>query len=540
MQLIRKPLSNSWYQRLWRALAGFYARSVQFLFGQPITWVSLALVAAAFFFPLVLGAAAGLIGGIPVFIFILALLFLFLTLRDYRAGALIAVVLLPLTATHLLPRELGGIKGMNPLNMVLVLSVMSLCMILAFSREKIIIPKLPKPFWVFVAVMTLAGLHGATSFGQIPPYFKLLDIIAFESPIGYLRDILLKPMIILAVAYMLAVAVANAKKSATYLIPLFFAALPLPLVVLAMVALSRVSLNTLGGANARGFLSVLGVHANELGLMFNMCFALAIFTVFYMRHLFGRLVLIGILGLLSVGVGLTFSRGAFLGYLMVVAYFLFTQRKFQLMLGVALIGMVGALFMPKAIVERATTGVKSGNVAAISAGRVSDIWLPLLPETLKSPLIGRGMSSVLWSDAARSRAILPVGHPHNAYLGLILDFGFGGAVFIFLFYRHMWQTFGRLGREHEDQIWRGYFQGARACIVLAAVQGMTDDRFTPTLPMVFLWLSYGLSLGLLARRQVYAVTPEAAANPAESAKSAQANQAGKAKTSTLRPRPARG
>lgn len=525
MQLIRKPLSNAWYYRSLRALGGFYARTTRFLFGQRITWRSLLLVGAAFFIPFIMGVASGLIGGIPVLLFHLVLLFLFLTLRDYRAGALIAVVLLPLSATHLLPRELGGIKGMNPLNMVLVLSVMSLLLLLAFSRVKIIIPKLPRPFVWFLVVMLLAGVHGATNFHLIPPYFKTLDIIAFESPIGYLRDIWFKPMIILAVAYMLGLAVANADKSKNYLIPLFGAALPLPLIVVLMVATSRVSLNTLGGTHARGFLSVLGVHANELGLMFNMAFALAIFVTFALRHLFGRLVLFGILGLLSVGIALTFSRGAFLGYLMIVGYFLFTQRRFQLMLAVFLIGMVGTLFMPKAIVERATTGVKSGNVAAISAGRVDDIWLPLLPQTLKSPLIGGGLSSVLWSDAARTRAILPVGHPHNAYLGLLLDFGFGGIIFIILFYRHMWQTFSQLAQQHEDLIWRAYFQGARGCIVLAGVQGMTDDRFTPTLPMVFLWLSYGLALGLLARQQAVALVAAPINPPAGQSRQYKASRA---------------
>ncbi len=514
MQLIRKPISTTWYHRSFRALGGFLARINLFLFGQKITFSSVVLVAMAFFIPFIMGVASGLIGGLPVLLFILGLLFLFLTLRDYRAGALIAVMLLPLSASHFLPRSLGGIKGANPLNMVLVLSVVSLLLVQVFSREKIIIPKLPRPFVWFLAVMAFEGLNGAMSYNLIPPYYKALEIIAFESPVGYLRDIWFKPMIILGVAYMLGVATANAKKSITYLIPLFASTIPLPMMVLALVAFSGMSLAALGGTNARGFLTQLGVHANELGLMFNMCFALALFVAFSFRNLFVRLGLIGIIGLMSVAVGLTFSRGAFLGYLMVIGYFLFTQRRFQLMLAVFLFGLVGALFLPKAIVERATVGVKSGNVAAISAGRVDAIWIPLLPQVLKSPIIGGGLSSVLWSDAARTRAILPVGHPHSAYLGVLLDFGFGGMIIVFLFFRHMWQTFSSLAKQHEDQLWRGYFQGARACVMLAALQGVTDDHFTPTLPMVFLWLSYGLALGLLTRHQLALQATNSAANSA--------------------------
>jgi O-antigen ligase len=514
LQLIRKPPSTTWYHRSFRALGGFYVRANNLLFGQQITFSSLVLVTAAFFIPFILGVAAGLVGGLPVLLFLLMLLFLYLTLRDYRAGALIAVMLLPLSASHFLPRSLAGIKGLNPLNMVLVLSVISLLLIQAFSRNKILIPKLPRPFLWFLAVMTLAGLHGATSYHLIPPYFKALEMISFESPVGYLRDIWFKPMIILGVAYMLGVATANAKKSPTYLIPLFAAAIPMPVMVVGLVAFSGLSLSALAGTHARGFLTQLGIHANELGLMFNMCIALSIFVAFSLKHLFGRLILIALVGLLSVGLVLTFSRGAFLGYVAVIGYFLMVQRRFQLMLVVFLLSLVGSLFLPKAVVERATVGVKSGNVAAISAGRVDDIWLPLLPQVMKSPVIGGGLSSVLWSDPARTRAILPVTHPHNAYLSTLLDFGVVGMLIVFLFYRHMWQTFSTLARDHEDELWRGYFMGGKACLVLAGIQGITDDRFTPGLPMVFMWLSYGLALGLLARQQL-ALKADGSASTAE-------------------------
>ena len=35
----------------------------------------------------------------------------------------------------------------------------------------------------------------------------------------------------------------------------------------------------------------------------------------------------------------------------------------------------------------------------MSAGRIDDIWLPLLPELFKSPLWGNGLNSIMWSYA---------------------------------------------------------------------------------------------------------------------------------------------
>ena len=152
-----------------------------------------------------------------------------------------------------------------------------------------------------------------------------------------------------------------------------------------------------------------------------------------------------------------------------------------------------------AIIERATTGTQSGHVADMSAGRFDSIWLPLAPEILSSPIIGHGMSAILWSDAARKGSILQVGHPHSAYLGAMLDFGILGSLVILLFFAHMWRLFSNLAQNPPDPIWRGFFRGAIACILLLMVQGMTDDRFTPTVPQTFLWLSYGIAMGLSAQ-----------------------------------------
>ncbi len=509
---IRKMHKPSPTALLRRGGAGFM-RGLEAVFGE-ITMASLGLVVAAFFIAFFMGAVTGLLGGEIALIFVLLVSFTIFAVRDYRTGALIAVVLLPLTATILIPREILGIKGANPLNAVLGMSIICLILTRAFSSQKIKLPGLPREYKLYIVVLGLAALHGAMYVDLIPQTLKTLEVVRFDSPLGYLGDVLLKPIIIIVCSYLLAVAVLNAKSTTRYLVPLFSGAVLLALLVIAYTVFSGISLTRLSSSYARGFLSALGVHANELGLMFNMAFALALFSFFYVERTLPRLLLGSIAVVLTITIGLTFSRGAFLGYMMVLAYFLFTQRKFQLMMGVVALVVAGAFLLPSAIVDRATAGVKKGDVKEVSAGRVDEIWLPLLPEVLSSPLIGRGLSSVLWSDANRGRKIIPVGHTHSAYLGLILDFGFGGALFIIYFYRHLWQVFRRLGQSHEEKIWRGYFQGATACVLLILVQGLTDDRFTPTLPQSFLWLSYGLALGLLARQKLSG--PDKPAKPADS------------------------
>jgi hypothetical protein len=459
---------------------------------------SLMLVGLSGFTALFLGIVIGLAGGVIALLMIVFFVFIGFSIYDYRAGVLIAVVMLPLTATSLIPHEMLGITGLNPLNAVLVMVVGSLVMTKAFSRTKVTLPTIPRAFWAYLGAIMFAGAFGSIHVSSIPSYYDALGVIKFNTPVGYLRDILLKPMIILATAYLLAIAVANARRSHLYLLPFFLSAIILPIVVIVYIAISGVSLSVLASSHSRGFLSKLGTHANELGFMFNMGFAMMVFCFFTAKRPLTKLVLAGLAGITVLAIGLTFSRGAFLGFVVVLAYFLFTQRQIRMMIAVLVMVAFGSLLVPKAIVERASTGVASGKVEDISAGRVGDIWLPLLPEILTSPVVGHGLSSVLWSQAARHRTILPVGHPHSAYLGLFLDFGIVGAIIIAFFFRHMWRLFREISETHPEPLWQGFFMGARASILLVLVQGVTDDRFTPTLPQTFLWLAYGLAVGLLA------------------------------------------
>jgi O-antigen ligase len=169
-----------------------------------------------------------------------------------------------------------------------------------------------------------------------------------------------------------------------------------------------------------------------------------------------------------------------------------------MLLGLVLIPAT-ILLMPQAVVERATVGAQDRNIDTITAGRLDSIWRPLLPEVQSSPIIGNGLNAILWSEPAQRGAILKVGHPHSAYLGMLLDLGLLGALVVLLFFWDMRRLFNSLAEHSTDPVWRGFFRGAVACILLLLVQGLTDDRFTPTFPQTFLWLAYGMALGLVAR-----------------------------------------
>ncbi|MCG8028688.1 MAG: O-antigen ligase family protein [Candidatus Thiodiazotropha taylori] len=191
---------------------------------------------------------------------------------------------------------------------------------------------------------------------------------------------------------------------------------------------------------------------------------------------------------------LSFSRSAFLGLIVVGSYLLISRRRIMDFVLALIAVAIIILLLPDAFVERATTGIESKDTYAITAGRLDGIWIPLFPEFLDSPLWGHGLSSTLWSDL--NRPYFVVGHPHSAYLQILLDFGVLGAFLVAAFWYKMWSIFRTLHRYHYDPFWRAFFEGAMLAVVVILVQGLSGQRFVPWFPHTFVWLAFGVALGM--------------------------------------------
>jgi O-antigen ligase len=420
-------------------------------------------------------------------------------LIDFRLGALLLAFLLPVSGTSLFPHGLLGITGLNPINMMIA---GTLAAFLARGRIDHPGPLVPRPIaWLYVAPIAVAGLLGTMHVEDIHPgYFDQL-VINYNTWTGYLRDVLVKPMLIVVAAVLVSAAVAKARKPEPYLAAVIGGACLLALVMFAFVFISDVRLGQLASPRARMFLSTaIGTHSNELGRTFVTAYAFALFAWWETRHAPTRLALFAALGIVSLGIVLTFSRNAFLGFFVVNGLFLlwkFNMKK----LGLAILGTtVAAAMAPDAVYRRITYGF-DGGANQVSAGRIEGIWLPLLPETLKSPLWGSGLDSILWSEAIRSGAAEFVGHPHNAYLEAFLDMGLIGLVLLLFFYWKVWRGFLALGSNpYVSPETRGFFQGACAALVAFAVAGMSGGTLRPSPENMLLWMAIGLMFGLLARR----------------------------------------
>lgn len=415
-------------------------------------------------------------------------------LADFRAGVILAQLLIPISATVFFPHELFGLKGLNPLNVLLIATIGSLFIQSSFLKPLPL--RIPQPLiWCYIVPFGIAALVGSRHVGEIPMFFRVNNLISFDDSGGYIRDLFVKPLYLPIIAVLLAVSIrASTRPERFVMATLLAGALP-ALLVLGTFANSGLSLMALSGANARGFLSVLGMHANELALLFNSGYALTMFTLGGVSSRSARLGLIALCLLFSVAVLITFSRAGIGVFVAINIIYLIQHRRLKALVLFAVAGMLIATIFWDAMMARMMTGVEVGDRSAITAGRLDDIWLPLLSEAIRSPLLPHGISSVMWSYPVQKGTMLQVGQTHSAYLGLLYDYGviLGGLIAWFIW--RLFCEFRRIAKQDESPLFRAFFSGATIAMLVWALQGLSDDRFTPTYAQAMIWFAVGMLLG---------------------------------------------
>ena len=418
-------------------------------------------------------------------------------LVDYRVGAILLILMLPVSGTGLFPHALMGITGLNPMNVLLGATLAAYAL---RGRHEHVGPLVPRPLlWLYIVPIVLAGLMGTLYFDDIHPEYFARVVAFFDRP-GYLQVVMVKPLLTVLAALLVAAAVAKTGKPEPFVTALAVGACALALLMFGYIIAAEVRLGYLASARARAFFAEMGTHANTLGRVFVTAYALLLFAWWETKDARSRLALICALGILSLGIVLTFSRNAFLGFFLVNALFLvWKYNAKKLALGVFGTAVAAAL-APGPVYYRITYGFDSG-ADAVSAGRIEGIWLPLLPETLKSPIWGNGLDSIMWSYPVETGAMEITGHPHNAYLEALLDMGLIGLVVLLAYYWHVWKGFRALGSNpYLTPLTRGFFQGACAALIAFCVAGMTGGSLRPQPDNVLLWITIGMMYGLLARR----------------------------------------
>jgi O-antigen ligase len=422
-----------------------------------------------------------------------------LILIDFRVGVILLILLMPISSSKIFPHQIFGVTGLNPVNMLLAATLGSY--LLHALLDKSIGRFLHRPLLLlYIAPFVAAGVLGSRHVGDISLYFLITEHVQFSDTFGYFRDLIIKPLLIVIFALLVAAAVARMKEPEKLLGPFIVSVWIMGMMVVVYFVTSGAGLGQLARSSAREFLSPLGLHANELGRMYAIAYALLLFTWSQTKDHAIKLILLASIGVVVIALVLTFSRGGFVGFVFVSALFLISRRRIGSLLACATVGVAVLYFLPDAVYERVTTGFGLG-ANAISAGRIDRIWIPLIPDVMQSPLYGSGIGAMLWSDAVRSGRSLLVTHPHNAYLQTLLGMGIIGLSLVCAYFFHVWRGFVALSKAPDlSDGERGFYQGAAAGLIGFLMMAFADGSLTPAPEQAFLWLAIGMMYGERVRR----------------------------------------
>ncbi|HUP97848.1 MAG TPA: O-antigen ligase family protein [Usitatibacter sp.] len=433
--------------------------------------------------------------GPPAAIICISLIACVFIVRDFRVGAFLLILIMPIAQSYLFPREMFGITGANPLNLLMAATIV--CMVVRVAGDGTLSKVIPRPlFWLFIVPMAMGAFLGAPHAHEIPSSFIDTEMIYFHEPKGYVRDMFLKPLTFVVYALLVSIAVRKSEKPERFIVPMALSVWIMALVVVGFVLMAGVGLSDLAGEYARHFFSPLGMHANDLGRLYAVAYAILLFVWDRTARPLPKLMTLCAMGAVAIALALTFSRGSIFAFIAINLIYVFSRPNRKTLFLMTVVLPIGLYLTPGAIWYRMTSGWSEGAEAA-SAGRMTDIWYPLLPELHNSPVWGNGLGAIMWSKPMITGTIQEVAHPHNAYLQALYDVGIIGLVALLAFWFITWRGFRKFARDERlKPELRGFFEGSAAGLVGFAVAGIAGSSLMPVTEQAFLWLAAGVLWGV--------------------------------------------
>src|SRR6185437_3247666 len=232
-----------------------------------------ALIIAAFLgFGCLWGVAVAM-AGVAAALICVSLIACVFCLRDFRFGVVLLILIMPISSSFLFPHSMFGVSGLNPLNLLLATTLLSYGLNYAGKGVIRSLGSRPLLFLYLVPILFGAAL-GVSHVHEIPGIFKDMDWIEYDAAGGYIRDLVLKPVLLILYAMLVGAAVLHSRDTRRFLTPMYISMWVMALLVIVFIAASGVHLSQLAGTYERSFLSPLGMHTNDLGRLYAIAYAL--------------------------------------------------------------------------------------------------------------------------------------------------------------------------------------------------------------------------------------------------------------------------
>lgn len=436
-----------------------------------------------------LGLIAAFLGGESALILTIVIgIFVGLCI-DPRVGVVAMVLLAPLTSIQIIFKLFIIVAAMT--------GTIMFGKTLFSKSATFIFP--PKYFIIGYVGLIVAGT--AMGLPHINSAYRILTEVegaANFTTYGYFRLIYIFKFALVVYAVLLANALRQSKVPSRFLLVYSISVLLPVAAILMVIAIWKIPLASL--QSSRGFLAILGGHANEFGMLLATASGPLLFLASDMKGRSIRWVAAGALFVAVVGLMLTFSRGAYVAFAAIVVFFLVSKRRFRALLIVGAMGVLLTAFAPSAVHDRIMTGMSFGSnqhtasgqqLDSLTAGRIGGYEM-LLPEVQRSPLFGRGIGSTVWTEPYQ-RGQYKAQHPHNVYIEILLDIGVIGLFVMGYLYFRYWRglTFISDSSDVDPQI-KCFAAGAKASVFGMLIMGLSNGHWLPHFEQVYVWFFIAL------------------------------------------------
>ncbi|MBL8878178.1 MAG: O-antigen ligase family protein [Phycisphaerales bacterium] len=425
----------------------------------------------------------------------LSLLYLFVgalsivAFRDWFI-ALCGLILLTVLQQHPdMPSQMFGITGLNPWNACF------LAVICGFFLQRSHQQAAPAPtaplfrglLWTYVAMVAVSALIAVVDASSVKSGRQGSDL-----RVWLLIDGAVNPLKFLAVGVLVYQGITTRRRAIIALLVGVGSALCYSLLMWKSMKLSVLTVDYAGARRVTE--KLIGLYANDLGL--TLAFAVwagAFAALALVRNWQRSAWWIMTAGALPCFLCLK-SRAGFLAFAAAGLALGVVRWRFLL----ALLPMAGAaaIVLDQSLADRIFTGLGDEfhtDWDEVSAGRMTNLWPPVIEQITHSPLIGHARYAIL-RTACHDEVLLREGvtpnHPHSAYLEILLDTGvFGLTICVSLMGMIGWGAI-RLARRRDDPLMAAIGSAALAGVVAWLAAGVTGYSFYPSqtsVPYLCVW-----------------------------------------------------
>ena len=237
-------------------------------------------------------------------------------------------------------------------------------------------------------------------------------------------------------------------------------------------------------------------NPNVLGKYLIFVLAIAFGVLYYLKNPLHKFGTVGILGVATVCMLFTQSRGAWLGLLFAVAVFALMHDRRLLLLGIVGI-LVMPAFLPQTIIERF---LSIGDLTDTSTNYRVNIWLAslLMIRTVWPSGIGPGEPSFRHVYQEFAFAAVEAPHSHNLFLQVIIDQGIIGFILLLLLILAFFKCLFVAYRRTRDVFIRVLAAALAAGMFGYLVMGMTDHVWYNYRVVAYFWFIMALAGALRA------------------------------------------